>query len=196
MYNIKIQKSHFRNIMIVKNILKEWSSAFKFFELKKYGLIFRKGGIHERQFDENDGYFGIFKTFEHESNGNIKDSYKSLLSTSNDSYTGEFDLEYACKIQNSFIIPDIESLNIIDDYHPWKSEYLIERFNFRKSKDMKAYILEIQKLKIPKKVNYDVKSAKGCKSWFELENPTNTFTTIKINDPMNENKIINILKNL
>ena len=53
MYNIKIQKSHFRNIMIVKNILKEWSSAFKFFELKKYGLIFRKGGIHERQFDES-----------------------------------------------------------------------------------------------------------------------------------------------
>ena len=31
-------------------ILKEWSAIFSFFELKKYFIIFRKGGIHEKEF--------------------------------------------------------------------------------------------------------------------------------------------------
>ena len=44
-------------------ILKEWSSVFSFFELKKYCMIFRKGGIHEKEFLETDSYFGIFKTY-------------------------------------------------------------------------------------------------------------------------------------
>ena len=65
--------------MIINNILKEWSSALDFFELKKYGLIFRKGGIHEKDFKLQDSYFGIFKTFEHESKETLKDKYHYLL---------------------------------------------------------------------------------------------------------------------
>ena len=48
--------------MVIEQILKEWSSALRFFEHKKVVLIFRKGGIHEREFEEASSYFGIFKT--------------------------------------------------------------------------------------------------------------------------------------
>ncbi len=58
--------------MFIEQILKEWSSAVRFFEHKKVGLIFRKGGIHEKEFEETSSYFGIFKTFEHESKETVK----------------------------------------------------------------------------------------------------------------------------
>ena len=45
LYNSRFIKLKQANNMIIDNILKEWSSALDFFELKKYGLIFRKGGI-------------------------------------------------------------------------------------------------------------------------------------------------------
>ena len=63
-------------------ILKEWSAIFSFFELKKYCIIFRKGGIHEKEFLEIESYFGIFKTHEHESIETLKPSCKSFLNNS------------------------------------------------------------------------------------------------------------------
>jgi hypothetical protein len=182
--------------MIIDFILKEWSSAFEFFELKKYGLIFRKGGIHEKDFKLKDNYFGIFKTYEHESKETLKDKYSYLLKGFETKYTGSFDLEYVCKIKESFVINKISFFDEIDEYHPWDKEYLIDRFNFRKTNDLVAYFLDIEKLKIPKKANYEIDKAKGCKSWFDLKDPVNTFATINLNDKMNENKVLNKFTNL
>ena len=182
--------------MIINNILKEWSSALDFFELKKYGLIFRKGGIHEKDFKHQDSYFGIFKTFEHESKETLKDKYHYLLKGLDTKYEGFFDLEYVCRITNSYEINKISILDDIDDLHPWKKEYLIDRFNFRQKTSLFAYILEINKLKIPKKVDYIAEEAKGCKSWFNLTSPVNTFATIQISDKMNENRVLKALENL
>ena len=46
--------------MILTKVLKEWSSALKFYENKKVCLIFRKGGIHEKDFIETKDFFGFF----------------------------------------------------------------------------------------------------------------------------------------
>ena len=194
LYNPRFIKLKQANNMIIDNILKEWSSALDFFELKKYGLIFRKGGIHEKNFKLEDSYFGIFKTFEHESKETIKDKYHYLLKDLDTKYEGFFDLEYVCKITKSYEIDEIRALDLIDDLHPWKKEYLIDRFNFRQKTSLFAYILEINKLKIPKKVDYDPEKAKGCKSWFNLSSPVNTFATVQISDKMNENKVLRAFK--
>ena len=45
--------------MILTKVLKEWSSALKFYENKKVCLIFRKGGIHEKDFIETKDFFGF-----------------------------------------------------------------------------------------------------------------------------------------
>ena len=164
--------------------------------MKKYGLIFRKGGIHEKDFKHQDSYFGIFKTFEHESKETLKDKYHYLLKELDTKYEGFFDLEYVCRITNSYEINKISILDDIDDLHPWKKEYLIDRFNFRQKTSLFAYILEINKLKIPKKVDYIAEEAKGCKSWFNLTSPVNTFATVQISDKMNENRVLKALENL
>ena len=80
--------------MVIEQILKEWASALRFFEHKKVVLIFRKGGIHEKEFEEASSYFGIFKTFEHESKGTVKNEYENYLQNTTAEYTGDFDLEY------------------------------------------------------------------------------------------------------
>ena len=48
--------------MVLTKVLKEWSSALKFYENKKVCLIFRKGGIHEKDFIETKDFFGFFRT--------------------------------------------------------------------------------------------------------------------------------------
>ena len=49
---------------------------------------------------------------------------------------------------------------------------------------------------MPKKVDYSAEEAKGCKSWFNLTSPVNTFATIQISDKMNENRVLKALGNL
>ena len=63
--------------MELKKILKEWSSALKFYENQKVCLIFRKGGIHERDFVETEDFFGFFPTFEHESADTVKKDFRN-----------------------------------------------------------------------------------------------------------------------
>ena len=97
--------------MVIEQILKEWSSALRFFEHKKVVLIFRKGGIHEKEFEEASSYFGIFKTFEHESKGTVKNEYENYLQNTTAEYTGDFDLEYIAKIKHSFQIDSIDTVS-------------------------------------------------------------------------------------
>ena len=182
--------------MVIEQILKEWSSALRFFEHKKVVLIFRKGGIHEKEFEEASSYFGIFKTFEHESKETIKNEYKNYLQNTTAEYTGDFDLEYIAKIKHSFQIDSIDKLEPLDPYHHWEQSYLIERFNFRPKKPLVCYLLELQKIKFPKKVSYSIEEAKGCLSWFKLNQPVEINNTVLINDSFQENKVLKIINNI
>ena len=73
---------------------------------------------------------------------------------------------------------------------------MISAHSGTKKPTRKSPIIEINKLKIPKKVDYSAEEAKGCKSWFNLTSPVNTFATIQISDKMNENKVLKALGNL
>lgn len=170
-------------------ILKEWSSVFSFFELKKYCMIFRKGGIHEKEFLEIDSYFGIFKTYEHESTETVKPSCKSFLTNLTVDYSGTFDLEYIAKIKKSYLVDSLEKLEVLDEFSPWSLEYLKDRYNFKPKNPLNCYFLELRKLKIPEKVLYSPEEAKGCKSWFSPVNDIKIYSSSLINDPMNENKV-------
>lgn len=170
-------------------ILKEWSAIFSFFELKKYCIIFRKGGIHEKEFLEIESYFGIFKTHEHESIETLKPSCKSFLTNSTVEYTGTFDLEYIAKIKKSYLVDSFEKLEILDEFSPWNIDYLKDRFNFKPKNPLYCYFLELRKLKIPEKVLYIPEEAKGCKSWFKPSSEIKVYSTSLINDSMNENRV-------
>ena len=65
--------------MNISLMLKEWSSAIKFFQNYKTSLIFRKGGIHEKNFKDVDSYFGFFPTFEHESRDTVKKDFQNKI---------------------------------------------------------------------------------------------------------------------
>ena len=181
--------------MLIEQILKEWSSALQFFENKKIGLIFRKGGIHEKEFEGTDSYFGIFKTFEHESEKTVKKEYKNYLKNKTVDYTGNFNLEYIAKIKKSFKIDSIDKLNLLDSYHHWEKAYLVERFKFRPKKPLYCYLLEIQKINFPKNVTYDIQEAKGCISWFKLNESIEINNTSELRDSFQENKLLKILNN-
>ena len=182
--------------MLIEQILKEWSSALRFFEHKKVGLIFRKGGIHEKEFEEASSYFGIFKTFEHESKETVKDEYKNYLQDTTVEYTGDFNLEYVARIKLSFEIDSIDKLEPLDPYHHWEKSYLVERFNFRPKKPLVCYLIELQKIKFPKKVFYDAEEAKGCISWFKLNQPVEINNTLELYDSFQEGKLLAIINQL
>ncbi|MBT3445974.1 DUF1802 family protein [bacterium] len=182
--------------MNISLMLKEWSSAIKFFQNYKTSLIFRKGGIHEKNFKDVDSYFGFFPTFEHESRDNVKKDFqnKKYLLEQKVDYSGTFEMEFVGKIIKSYEISSISNLTLLDDFHHWENSYLVERFNFKPSNPLRCYLLDFYKIKIPKKIIYNPDKAKGCSSWFEIENPVEIHSIEKINDLMRQNKITKLLE--
>ena len=184
--------------MIIKEVLKEWSSALKFYENKKVCMIFRKGGIHEKNFTETEDYFGFFPTFEHESNETVKPSFRNIKYLTNQkiNYSGVGELNYFGKILKSYDISSTDNLNLLDEFHIWESSYLINRFNFRPKSPLKCYLLDIFKVKLPKKIEYDKEKAKGCTSWFKLNNDVSIHSYEKISDDFQMNKALKVLQSL
>ena len=184
--------------MVIKQILKEWSSAIKFYENKKVCLIFRKGGIHEKNFDEKNDYFGFFPTFEHESSDTVKPDFrhiKYLLDRIVD-YSGTSELTHFGKIIGSYEVSSIDKLKLLDNFHIWESSYLVDRFNFRPKNPLKCYLLDVFKVKLAKKIEYNVEEAKGCTSWFQLKNEVAVHSYEKVNDNFQNNKVLKVLNEL
>ena len=119
----------------------------------------------------------------------MKDEYKNYLQDTTVEYTGDFNLEYVARIKLSFEIDSIDKLGPLDPYHHWEKSYLIERFNFRPKKPLVGYLLGLQKIKFPKKVSYNIEEAKGCLSWFKLNQPVEVNNTVELNDSFQENKL-------
>ena len=181
--------------MIINRVLKEWSSALKFYENKKVCLIFRKGGIHERDFVEIDDFFGFFPTFEHESVETVKKDFRNrkYLIEERADYSGVGELNFFGKILNSYEISSVEQLDLVDDFHVWENSYLIDRFNFRPKNPLRCYVLDVFKIKLPKRINFSPEEAKGRTSWFELENEISVHGFSKVNDDFQVNKALKVL---
>jgi len=181
--------------MIIQKILKEWSSALKFFENKKVCIIFRKGGIHEKDFVQTEDFFGFFPTFEHESKDTVKPQYRNIKYLLNDKvgYSGLGELNYFGKIISSYQISSIDQLSQLDPFHIWEQKYLVDRFNFRPKNPLRCYMLDVFKVKLPKRIEYDSKKASGCTSWFELTNAVNVNSYDRINDDFQVRKAMKIL---
>ena len=125
----------------------------------------------------------------------VKKEYKNYLKNRTGDYTGNFNLEYIARIKKSFKIDSINKLNLLDPYHHWEKGYLIERFNFRPKKPLYCYLLEIQKIKFPKNVAYNIHEAKGCISWFKLNEPIQIDNTLELCNPIQEKELLRILDN-
>ena len=184
--------------MILSKVLKEWSSALKFYESKKVCLIFRKGGIHEKDFVETKNFFGFFPTFEHESNDNVKRDYRNSKYITNQSanYTGIGNLDYFGQIVGSYKISSIDQLSLLDRFHIWENSYLIDRFNFRPKNPLRCYLLDVFKSKLPKKIEYDSSEAKGCTSWYDLKKKVSVHSFDKVNDDFQVKKALKVLTTL
>ncbi|MBT6795751.1 DUF1802 family protein [bacterium] len=159
--------------MILTKALKEWSSALKFYENKKVCLIFRKGGIHEKDF-RNSKY----------------------LTSQSATYTGVADLNYFGQIIGNYKISNIDQLILLDSFHVWENSYLIDRFNFRPKNPLTCYLLDVFKIRLPKKIEYDSSEAKGCTSWFDLKNEVSVHSFDKVNDDLQVNKALKVLTTL
>lgn len=181
--------------MVIDKILKEWSSALKFYETKKVCLIFRKGGIGEKVFNETEDFFGFFPTFEHESFENVKKEFRNRKYITNEKgeYTGVGELKYFGKIFSDYTIDSSDKLELLNDFHIWDNSYLIDRFNFRPKSPLKCYVLDVYKIKYPKKIEYNIDEAKGCTSWFRLNNEISVHGFDKINDDFYVKKALKIL---
>ena len=184
--------------MILTKALKEWSSALKFYENKKVCLIFRKGGIHEKDFIETKDFFGFFPTFEHESNETEKKDLRNskYLTSQSATYTGVADLNYFGQIIGNYKISNIDQLILLDSFHVWENSYLIDRFNFRPKNPLTCYLLDVFKIRLPKKIEYDSSEAKGCTSWFDLKNEVSVHSFDKVNDDLQVNKALKVLTTL
>ena len=175
--------------MIIQTILKEWSSAIRFYEDTGIPLIFRKGGIHEKTFQNVESYFGIFETYEHESKTTVKPEYSKYLSETSVSYPGYFNLLYIGKIKNTLLIDTIDKLDFLDQYHLWEKSYLIDRFNFRQKNPLYCYLIELNKMNTSKVVEYDPEEARGCLSWFKIKEKIKVNQFKLINDSTKEKEL-------
>ena len=109
----------------------------------------------------------------------------------------QFSLEIFEKaLSNFFWVSSIDKLKLLDNFHIWESSYLVDRFNFRPKNPLKCYLLDVFKVKLAKKIEYNVEEAKGCTSWFQLKNEVAVRSYEKVNDDFQNNKVLKVLNEL
>lgn len=111
-------------------------------------------------------------------------------------YSGQSYVQYLGKINSGYEISSPDQLDSLEDFHIWEKSYLVDRFNFRPTKPLICYVLDIFKIKLPKRIEYDPEKARGCTSWFDLEKEVEVHSFQKINDSFQVNKALRILEKM
>ncbi|MDF2703109.1 MAG: hypothetical protein K0S10_2055, partial [Rubrobacteraceae bacterium] len=77
------------------------------------------------------------------------------------------------EVKGAYEVSEPESLEAIDPYHMWTSEYAESRFRWRAKKPLTVLVLRTYLLPGPVELPYGEAYA-GCRSWIELDEPVST----------------------
>jgi len=158
----------------LQHTLKEWAVAVRALERGETALVVRKGGIREKAFAVAERRFLLLPGYEHQRPDLLKPEYRELLKEI-PQLTDEGPLRFTsfAEVKGAYEVSEPESLEAIDPYHMWTSEYAESRLRWRPKKPLTVLVLRTYLLPGPVELPYGEAYA-GCRSWIELDEPVST----------------------
>jgi hypothetical protein len=158
----------------LRQTLKEWAVAVRALEKGETALVVRKGGIREKAFAVRDTRFLLLPGYEHQRLDLLKPEYRKLMQEIPDlTDGGPLRFTSFAEVKGAYEVSEPESLEAIDPYHLWTSEYAESRFRWRPKKPLTVLVLRTYLLPGLVELPYGEAYA-GCRSWIELDEPVST----------------------
>lgn len=158
----------------LRHTLKEWAVAVRALERGETALVVRKGGIREKAFAVRDTRFLLLPGYEHQRLDLLKPEYRQLMQEIPDlTDSGPLRFTSFAEVKGAYEVSEAESLEAMNPYHMWTSEYAESRFRWRPKKPLTVLVLRTYLLPGPVELPYDEAYA-GCRSWIELDQPVST----------------------
>ena len=158
----------------LRHTLKEWAVAVRALERGETALVVRKGGIRKKAFAVRDTRFLLLPGYEHQRLDLLKPEYRKLMQEIPDlTDGGPLRFTSFAEVKGAYEVSEPESLEAIDPYHMWTSEYAESRLRWRPKKPLTVLVLRTYLLPGPVELPYGEAYA-GCRSWIELDEPVST----------------------
>lgn len=155
----------------LQKALKEWAVAVRVLETGNTALVIRKGGIREKEFAVERARFLLYPTYEHQNPGQLKPEFQELLrGLPGGRDDGPVRFTSFAEVYRAYEVTGQETLDQLDPYHIWTTEYATSRLKWRPKKPLTVLVLRTFLLPEPVELPYQ-ESYGGCKSWIGLEKP-------------------------
>ena len=149
--------------------LKEWACVCDLLIGGEFALLLRKGGIHERSgpgvFELAHERFLLFPSWAHQKPNMMKPAYREAAAPGNE--PEQITFRGAGEAAKIWAVPSREAFDTLDDLHPWSSDYVDMRFDYRPENPLYLVAVRVTTLAEPTTIAYRSEFV-GCHSWVPL----------------------------
>lgn len=161
---------------MLQHAFKEWAVVCEALGTGQQSLIFRKGGIDEKDgaFAVEQNQFWLYPTYSHQQNDGIQDDFRPLLAQveANRPPAGTLRLQYWAEVGTIYRIREELPALLLPHLHIWSEDTIRQRFNYRAPG---IYLIVVRVHRVPKPHEVaELPAYEGCRSWVELEAPLST----------------------
>jgi hypothetical protein len=151
---------------------KEWAASCDALGSGKQVMLFRKGGIKEKnhEFKVEHPHFFLFPTYEHQDQESLKPEYRELLSRSLSEKPdlGEVVIKYWAKVDEAIAMGSMQEVLKQSANHIWSESCIQYRWEWQSHKPLWLLLLRVYELEKPQTLEV-LEDYTGCKSWVDLQ---------------------------
>jgi hypothetical protein len=151
---------------------KEWAVSCEALGTGKQVMLFRKGGIKEKnhEFKVEHPHFFLFPTYEHQDQASIKPEYAPMLSDSLAAKPelGEVVIKYWAKVDEAVSMSGMEGVTRQAGNHIWSESCTQYRWEWQSQKPLWLLLLRVYELEQPRTLEV-LEDYTGCKSWVDFQ---------------------------
>lgn len=157
---------------INKIALKEWASVILALETGQQNILYRKGGIIEKNgdFEIEAREFLLFPTFVHQDKDRLQPQYADLIDQATRKYQPAPNahlITLSARITDIARPATLEDVKALAKRSIWNEAHLIRTWEWKPEKPLYVLTVEVQTLAEPFVVE-DKPEYGGCVSWIEL----------------------------
>jgi hypothetical protein len=151
---------------------KEWAVSCDALAQGKQVMLFRKGGIKEKNhvFKVEHPHFFLYPTYEHQDPGSIKGQYQDLLQASLAAKPelGEVKVSHWAQVDEAIAMTSMEPVLKQAANHIFSDDCIKARWEWQSAKPLWLLLLRVYQLERP--LNLEVlEDYTGCRSWIDLQ---------------------------
>ena len=151
---------------------KEWAVSCDALGSGRQVMLFRKGGVREKnhEFTVEHPHFFLFPTYEHQDASSIKPEYQDLLKASLEAKPdlGEITIKHWAKVDEAVAMASMEPIHRQAGNHIWSESCIDYRWTYQPSKPLWLLLLRVYELETPLKLEV-LEDYTGCKSWVDFQ---------------------------